>query len=63
MQTTISHSMQLSDLNELSDEEVNRISGGNILVIAAGVAAAFGALGAAESFGQRIGKALYHATH
>ncbi|MCS0606780.1 hypothetical protein NX773_01200 [Massilia solisilvae] len=48
----------------LTDEEVSYVSGGNpMLVAAAAAAAAFGALNAAEAFGEKIGKAIYSATH
>jgi hypothetical protein len=47
---------------ELSDEEVNAVAGGNALTVAA-AAAYVAALNGAEAFGQRIGKALYYATH
>ena len=52
------------DMNvcELSDEEVNAVSGGNALTVAA-AAAYIAALNGAEALGQRIGKAIYYATH
>lgn len=61
MQMAIANQLQPSEINELTPAEIEQISGGNVLVIAAGVAAAFGALNAAEAFGQKLGKALYYA--
>ena len=50
-----------SSMRNLTNEEITLISGGNpALVVAAGVAASFGALSAAEGFGEKIGKALYY---
>lgn len=61
MQATLHALAPLPRLNELNEDEVNQISGGNSVLVA-GAAAYFGALNAAEAFGQRLGKALYNAT-
>ena len=50
-----------NSMRDLTNEEITLISGGNpALVVAAGVAASFGALSAAEGFGEKVGKALYY---
>lgn len=41
MQMAIANQLQPSEINELTPAEIEQISGGNVLVIAAGVAAAF----------------------
>lgn len=56
--------VQNLQMRALTDEEIGLISGGNpALVIAAAVTASFAALSAAEAFGEKLGKALYYATH
>lgn len=51
-------------IRALADHEIASVNGGfAILVAAAAVTAGFGALSAAEGFGEKIGKALYYATH
>jgi hypothetical protein len=57
-------SEKFTQLTILTDEEIDFVSGGHpILIAAAGVTAAFAALNAAEAFGEKLGKALYNATH
>ena len=63
MNNAVNSPTELAQISELSDEEVNAISGGAILLWAAGTAAVFGALSAGVSFGERIGRGLYYAMH
>jgi hypothetical protein len=48
----------------LDENEISVVGGGNPFFIAiAGCAGTFGALNAAEQFGEKIGKAMYYALH
>lgn len=50
------------EMRELRSEELDEISGGNAVVVAAGAVAAVAAMAnALEGFGEKVGKALYHA--
>jgi hypothetical protein len=60
----ISDVKPFTQLQVLTDEEIDFVSGGNpALGIAAAATAAFAALNAAEGFGEKLGKALYNVLH
>jgi hypothetical protein len=49
---------------ELKDDEIDVVDGGfAYLVLVGGITATCLALSAVESFGEKLGKALYYATH
>lgn len=63
MNALIKDMVPVSNLMELSEEEVNEVSAGlTYLVAAAAIATVMGALNSAEAFGEKLGKALYYAT-
>jgi hypothetical protein len=59
----INTNQQILPIQMLADDEIELIGGGNPALVWIGVTAAFGALNAAEGFGEKIGKALYYALH
>lgn len=55
------HSENQIIMQSLTQEELDQVAGGAILLWAAGAVAVCGAINAAESVGEKLGKALYYA--